>query len=104
MLAERSCRCELSDLQGCAPEPVNTDLKAAGGQGLEGGQWLLATRETAANWREGPWRAQPCPWEAFRRPKQTHRLATRYPRSPLGAMTYLNTHAGDDQPAIPCLQ
>lgn len=45
-LTERSCRCELSDLQGCVAEPVNTDLKAAGGQGLEGGQWLLAKGET----------------------------------------------------------
>lgn len=54
MLTERSCGCELSDLQGCVAEPVNTDLKAAGGRGLEGGQGLLAKGEKQQLTGEGP--------------------------------------------------
>lgn len=103
MLTERSCRCELSDLQGCVAEPVNTDLKAAGGQGLEGGQWLLAKGETQQLTGE---RAQlestALSLEGFLQTK-TNTLP-RSLRNPLGAMMYLSTHAGDDQLASLCLQ
>lgn len=103
MLTERSCGCELSDLQGCVAEPGNTDLKAAGGQGLEGGQWLLAKGEKQQLTRE---RAQleSAAWslEGFLQTK-TNSLPHSL-RSPLGAMMYLSTQAGDDQLASLCLQ